>query len=102
MTTIAPAPPTTGAVTVAKPEKPGFNIGRALAWTFMVLVIVGSLFPFYWMLRTSLSSNNAIYADSGSLLPVQFSWAGFARVFGLQTGQDAIDAGGSGQAINFW
>jgi multiple sugar transport system permease protein len=102
MTTIAPAPPTTDPVTVAKPEKPGFNIGRALAWTFMVLVIIGSLFPFYWMLRTALSSNNAIYAGSGSLLPVQFSWGGFARVFGLQTGQDAIDAGGSGQAINFW
>ena len=83
-------------------EEKKFNVGRALAWTFMILVIFASLFPFYWMLRTALSSNSAIYAGSGSLLPVQFSWGGFERVFGTQTGQDAIDAGGSGQAIAFW
>jgi multiple sugar transport system permease protein len=78
------------------------NFGRVLAWTFMLLVILVSLFPFYWMLRTALSSNNALYAGSESLLPVQTSWGGFERVFGLQTGQEAIDAGGAGQAINFW
>jgi multiple sugar transport system permease protein len=84
------------------PERPRFNIGRALAWAFMVLVILISLFPFYWMLRTALSSNNALYAGSDSVLPVRPSWGGFERVFGLQTGQAAIDAGGAGQPINFW
>lgn len=84
------------------PEGPRFNVGRALAWTFMILVIIVSLFPFYWMLRTALSSNNALYAGSDSVLPVQASAGGFERVFGLQTGQEAIDAGGAGQAINFW
>ena len=83
-------------------ERPRFNVGRALAWAFMVVVIVISLFPFYWMLRTALSSNNALYAGSSSLLPVQPSWGGFQRVFGTQTGQAAIDAGGAGQPINFW
>ena len=78
------------------------NFGRALAWTFMIAMIVASLFPFYWVLRTALSSNNAIYANSDSLLPVQPSMGGFERVFGLQTGQEAIDAGGAGQPINFW
>jgi multiple sugar transport system permease protein len=97
MTFTAPAPRATATL-----EKPGFNVGRALAWTFMILVIFASLFPFYWMLRTALSSNNALYAGSSSVLPVQFSWGGFARVFGLQTGQEAIDAGGAGQPINFW
>ena len=33
---------------------------------------------------------------------MQPSWGGFQRVFGLQTGQEAIDAGGAGQPINFW
>ncbi|WP_240670694.1 carbohydrate ABC transporter permease [Actinoplanes solisilvae] len=84
------------------PEKTGFPYGRTLAWIFMVLVILASLFPFYWMLRTALSSNNALYAGSDSLLPVQPSWGGFERVFGLQSGQEAIDAGGAGQPINFW
>ena len=103
MTTTAPAPRTSATAPAAAPaEKRRFDVGRALAWVFMGLVILGSLFPFYWMLRTALSSNSAIYAGSGSILPVQFSWGGFARVFGLQTGQDAVDAGGSGQSIAFW
>ena len=98
----AAATPSPVAEHEAPPERAGFNIGRALAWLFMIIVIVVSLFPFYWMLRTALSSNNALYAGSDSLLPVQFSWGGFQRVFGLQTGQAAIDAGGAGQPIQFW
>ena len=94
---------TTDRRTSPLPDEPKrhFNVGRALAWTFMVLVVLLSLFPFYWMLRTALSSNNALYAGSDSLVPVQFSWGGFQRVFGLQTGQAALDAGGAGQPINF-
>jgi multiple sugar transport system permease protein len=83
-------------------RKPPFGIRRALAWVFMILVMLASLFPFYWMLRTALSDNNALYAGGDSLLPVQFSWGGFERVFGIQTGQEAIDAGGAGQPIAFW
>ena len=94
--------PTAPAAEAERPEPRRFGIGRALAWVFMILVIFASLFPFYWMLRTALSSNNALYAGSDSLLPVQPSMGGFQRVFGLQTGQEAIDAGGAGQPINFW
>src|SRR3954469_7058091 len=101
-TTTTPATAAPAPAAVEPPEKAGFNVGRALAWLFMILVILVSLFPFYWMLRTALSSNNALYAGSNSLLPVQFSWGGFERVFGVQTGQGAIDAGGAGQPINFW
>jgi multiple sugar transport system permease protein len=84
------------------PKERRFNVGRVLAWAFMIAVILISLFPFYWVLRTALSSNNALYANSDSLLPVQTDSGGFARVFGLQSGQEAIDAGGAGQPINFW
>jgi multiple sugar transport system permease protein len=99
---VATAGPTTVARDATPPEPRRFNVGRALAWVFMILVILVSLFPFYWMLRTALSSNNALYAGSDSVLPVQASSGGYKRVFGLQTGQEAIDAGGAGQAINFW
>jgi multiple sugar transport system permease protein len=103
--TVPPVATTTSPVAreeIGPPEKAGFNFGRALAWLFMILVIFVSLFPFYWMLRTALSSNNALYAGSNNILPVQPSWGGFERVFGLQTGQAAIDAGGAGQPIAFW
>lgn len=75
--------------------------GRIFAWTAMAVLMLITLF-LYWMLRTALSSNAALYAGSASLLPVGFSFDGFARVFGLQTGAEAIAAGGSGQAIDFW
>ena len=105
-TDTTPTVATAGPVAVRRDSTPTeprqLNFGRVLAWTFMILVILVSLFPFYWMLRTALSSNNALYAGSGSLLPVQTSSGGFERVFGVQTGQEAIDAGGAGQAINFW
>ena len=105
-TTTTPPATTVGESVTARvvepPEPKKFSFGRAIAWVFMILVIFASLFPFYWMLRTALSSNNALYAGSDSLLPVQPSWGGFQRVFGLQTGQEAIDAGGAGQPINFW
>nr|WP_026821039.1 carbohydrate ABC transporter permease [Arthrobacter castelli] len=78
------------------------TIGRILAWTAMVVLLVISIFPFYWMLRTALSSNDALYANATSLLPVDFSWGGFARVFGLQSTEEAIAQGGSGADMNFW
>jgi len=101
-TTTTPVAAPVAETPVIPPEKARFNVGRAFAWLLMILIVFVSLFPFYWMLRTALSSNNALYAGGDSLLPVQFSWGGFERVFGLQTGQEAIDAGGAGQAIAFW
>lgn len=83
-------------------ERQGFNFGKLLAWIFMIVFIVVTLFPFYWILRTALSSNAALYAETQSLLPASFSWGGFKRVFGLQTGEEALADGGSGQSINFW
>jgi multiple sugar transport system permease protein len=87
---------------VAAPSARRWSPGRMLAWAVMVLIIFVSIFPFYWALRTALSSNAALSSGSTSLLPVDPTLSGFARVFGLQTGQEAIDAGGAGQPINFW
>lgn len=78
------------------------NWGKALAWAVMIVLLIITLFPFYWMLRTSLSSNSALYANEVSLLPADFNLGGFARVFGLQSPEEAIAQGGSGASIDFW
>lgn len=78
------------------------TVGKVLAWTAMIVLLVITIFPFYWMLRTALSSNDALYTNTTSLLPVDFTLGGFERVFGLQSTQEAIAAGGSGADINFW
>ncbi|GAA3342883.1 carbohydrate ABC transporter permease [Curtobacterium pusillum] len=98
----------TRSVTTERPPRPGAahrrrpSIGRVLAWIAMIAVIVVTLFPFYWILRTALSSNGAINSDPTSLLPVGWSLGGFERVFGLQSTKEALAQGGSGAAIDFW
>jgi multiple sugar transport system permease protein len=76
--------------------------GRVVAWAVMIALVLVTLFPFYWMLRTALSSNSALYSGADSLLPVGFGFGGFERVFGLQTTEEAIAQGGSGASIDFW
>lgn len=80
----------------------GVPWGKILAWAVMIIFLFITLFPFYWMLRTALSSNNALATNPSSLLPVGFNLGGFERVFGLQDVETAIAQGGSGASINFW
>jgi multiple sugar transport system permease protein len=106
-TTTAPAAPTIVSTPDPRGQAPRRrrrppSVGRVLAWVVMILLLLVTLFPFYWMLRTALSSNGALYASSTSLLPVDFSWGGFERVFGLQSTEEAIAQGGSGASIDFW
>jgi ABC-type glycerol-3-phosphate transport system permease component len=74
--------------------------GRGLAWTYLTIFLVVTIFPFYWILRTSLSNNYALVAHPTSVLPVGFTFGPFERVLGLASPQQAIAQGGSGASIN--
>lgn len=78
------------------------NTGRILAWIAMILIMVITILPFYWVLRTALSSNAGLASDPTSLLPVDANLRGFQRVFGLQPPEEAMADGGSGASLNFW
>lgn len=84
------------------PQHRKIRWGRILAWTALIALMVITLFPFYWMLRTALSSNTALYTNPGSLLPVDFSWGGFRRVLGMSTPEEAVLEGGTTGSIDFW
>lgn len=73
-----------------------------LAWAVLGLVMLVTLFPFYWMLRTSFSTTVALGSDPGSLLPVDPTLGAYRRVLGLATTEEALAEGGSGASINFW
>jgi len=94
----------TQAVPVAVPvvERKPLSFGRIAAWAAMILVILIVLVPFYWVLRTALSTNRELYANPSSWLPVGFTLDNFRRVLGLSTAQESLAAGGSGQTLNFW
>jgi multiple sugar transport system permease protein len=75
---------------------------RALGWVVLALLVLVTLFPFYWMLRLSLSDNRALAANTDSLLPAGFTFGAFERVLGLATLEEARAQGGSGASIDFW
>ncbi|WP_309074781.1 carbohydrate ABC transporter permease [Paenarthrobacter sp.] len=85
-----------------RPLSRPFNWRRAIALTLLTLAIAVSILPFYWVLRTALSSNGSLAANSANLLPADFNLGAFKRVFGLQSASEAIAEGGSGASINFW
>jgi len=96
--------PSRAAEATARPKAEGkkINIGRIAAWAVMIILILITLFPFYWMLRTALSTSKSLFSDPASLLPVDFTWGAFKRVLGLSTAAEAQAEGGSGAAVNFW
>ena len=86
---------------VPAPERRRLNPGRIAAWAALVILILITLFPFYWMLRTALSNGRSLFSNPASLLPTDFTWGAFRRVLGLATQEEARAEGGSGASVNF-
>lgn len=80
-----------------KPVKPT----DLVFWALVAVLMVVTLFPFYWSLRTALSTNSALPANSTGLLPANFTLSGFERALGMSSTEEAIAAGGSGAEIDF-
>ncbi|KIF71653.1 sugar ABC transporter permease [Streptomyces sp. AcH 505] len=75
--------------------------GRVAAWAVLVVVLVATVFPFYWMIRTALTPAADIYADSTGLVPHHPTMINFLRVLGLTSQEEARAAGGSGAQVDF-
>ncbi|GAA3208755.1 carbohydrate ABC transporter permease [Actinocorallia longicatena] len=75
--------------------------GRALSWACLVLALVLSLFPLYWMFRTAITPAADLPTDSAGLLPKHPTAINFKRVLGLVSQEDARAAGGSGAKLDF-
>lgn len=86
----------------ARRRRPRPSIGRIVAWIVMILIVLITLFPFYWMLRTALSTNDSLYENPASPLPPELSTGGFQRVFGMQDPEDALAEGGAVTSLVFW
>jgi ABC-type glycerol-3-phosphate transport system permease component len=76
------------------------RLGRGLAWVYVFVILFITLFPFYWILRTSLSNNYALPRHPSSPLPVGFTFGPYLRVFGLESASEAAAQGGSGASIH--
>jgi multiple sugar transport system permease protein len=92
----------TQGLTIVGYRRKGIPLGRILAWIAMALVILSILVPFYWVLRTALATKTELYANPAQITPPGFTFDNFRRVLGQVTADEAIAAGGSGQALNFF
>ncbi|MEV4285554.1 carbohydrate ABC transporter permease [Nonomuraea bangladeshensis] len=79
----------------------GMKIGRRAAWLALLVAVVLTVFPFYWMVRTALTPAGDLYTDSIGLWPDHPTLINFARVLGLVDAGTARAAGGSGAQLNF-
>jgi ABC-type glycerol-3-phosphate transport system permease component len=90
----------TNGTAAATQRRPRWSPGRTAAWIYIIVILVVTVFPFYWILRTAFSNNVALPTDPSSLLPVDFTWGAFERALGLGSRAQAQAQGGSGAAIN--
>ncbi|HRF48844.1 MAG TPA: carbohydrate ABC transporter permease [Anaerolineales bacterium] len=93
---------TTQTLTPVQTNTRRFSLSQAAAWAVVVAAIIITLVPFWWVVRTALSTQKALLASPDSILPVGFTLMNFARVLGQVDAATAIAMGGSGQKIDFW
>lgn len=78
------------------------RIGRPGAWAILAFLMVASLFPVYWALRTALSNNTAIIKDTAKIYPPEFTTFNFERVLdiGDVTSEEIAAVGGNDTNLN--
>ena len=89
-------------MTTRKQTKPGISTQQIFAWIFLTLVIVVTLFPVWWVVRTGFSSKQEIYVDTFNLMPVGPTLNNFKRVLGMFSSEEAVAQGGTAGRMDFW
>jgi multiple sugar transport system permease protein len=74
-------------------ETRGIRWGRVAGWAVMGLIIFVSLFPFFWMIRTALSTNANLVTGSQSLVPDHPTLLNLKQALGLASQKDLVAAG---------
>lgn len=85
----------------ARRPRPAVRPGRVVAWVAVAVVIVATVFPFFWMVRTAFTPAAGLIEEAGRLWPTDPTLVNFRRVLGLTSVEEAVAAGGTGAAIDF-
>lgn len=75
--------------------------GKVFAWGFLILWILITLIPVYWIARMAFSTQRLLLAEPTSLLPVGFTFDAFKRVLGMLPVQTVLDQGGAPKVMHF-
>jgi len=83
------------------------RMGRGTAWLFLGLLIVVTIFPFYWTLRTGLVTNASLFEGNQGknvierVLPEDPTAVNFRRVLGNATEAEILEATGRTNSASF-
>ncbi|MER5587417.1 carbohydrate ABC transporter permease [Streptomyces asoensis] len=102
MTTVTPWTARARRTSRPRPLRRRPTPGRIAAWALLAVITLVTLLPFYWILRTALSSNSGLAASPGDPLPVDPTAGGFERALGLRSTEEAVAQGGAGGGLRFW
>lgn len=91
----------TPAIETRRPRTYRFSPGKVVAWGFLILWMLTTLFPVYWIARMAFSTQKLLLADPTSLAPVGPTLDAFKRVLGLLPVQTVLDQGGSPKVMHF-
>ncbi len=77
------------------------KMGTFLTWFVIVILLIVTIFPFFWVVRTSLTPNSLIFTEATRMFPSQITLKNYARVLGMLSQEESIALGGTGQSVNF-
>lgn len=60
-----------------------FSKGRLPAWVLLAALMIASIFPVYWALRTSFTSNVSLFEESSNIAPPEPTTFNYERVLGI-------------------
>ncbi len=89
-------------MTTRKQSKPSVSSQQIFAWIFLTFVIIVTLVPVWWVVRTGFSSKQEIYVDTFNLMPVGPTLNNFKRVLGMFSSEEAVAQGGTAGRMDFW
>lgn len=77
------------------------RVSRGVAWTLLIALIVITLFPFYWALRTAVTTNPDLFGGDNGLIPQNPTDLNFLRVLGQATPEEVQFASGRENSGSF-
>ena len=78
-----------------------WSLGRLLAWAALLGMLLVTLLPLWFALKTALVPPQQLYDQSATLLPRDATLLNFRRVLGLLSPEQSLAVGGSGAEIYF-
>ena len=81
------------------------RLGNIAMGIFVFLLVLGVLFPFWWVLRTALTTPDTVFTNTSSLFPAESTLFNFQRVIGAIDPASIVAEGNasvSAATLNFW